>query len=67
MYEGIYNGSKKHEPDLLNVLKRSWQAGLEKIIITGGSLAESEKALELSKSDGNKTFVLNGQLSVFCL
>lgn len=52
MYEGIYNGSKKHEPDLLNVLKRSWQAGLQKIIITGGSLSESERALELAKTDG---------------
>lgn len=52
MYEGIYNGSKKHEPDLLHVLKRSWQAGLQKIIITGGSLSESEKSLAIAKSDG---------------
>lgn len=53
MYEGIYNGSKKHEPDLLNVLKRSWQAGLQKLVVTGGNLTESEKALELARSEGN--------------
>ncbi|XP_022913753.2 deoxyribonuclease TATDN1 [Onthophagus taurus] len=51
MYMGIYNGSKKHDPDLNNVLKRSWNAGLEKIIITGGNLEESVKALELTKLD----------------
>lgn len=52
MYEGVYNGSKKHEPDLVHVLKRSWQVGLQKIIITGGSLSESEKSLELTSTDG---------------
>lgn len=52
MYQGIYNGSKKHEPDLIQVLKRSWEAGLEKLIITGGSVEESKKAIELATSDG---------------
>ncbi|XP_050295866.1 deoxyribonuclease TATDN1 isoform X2 [Anthonomus grandis grandis] len=51
MYQGIYNGSKKHEPDLTHVLKRSWKSGLEKIIITGGSLKESKEAIELAKTD----------------
>lgn len=53
MYSGVYNGSKKHEPDLQQVLERTWNAGLEKIIITGGNLEESKKALELAKTDGN--------------
>lgn len=52
MYQGVYNGSKKHEPDLIPVLKRSWEAGLEKLIITGGSVEESKKAIELANSDG---------------
>lgn len=51
MYKGIYNGSKKHEPDIQYVLKRSWEAGLSKIIITGGSLKESKEAVELAKTD----------------
>ncbi|KAJ8935405.1 hypothetical protein NQ314_012824 [Rhamnusium bicolor] len=51
MYSGVYNGSKKHQPDLQQVLQRSWEAGLNKIIITGGNLEESKKALELANSD----------------
>ncbi|XP_074042324.1 deoxyribonuclease TATDN1 isoform X2 [Leptinotarsa decemlineata] len=51
MYSGIYNGTKKHEPDLQQVLQRSWDAGLSKIVITGGNLEESIKALEICRSD----------------
>lgn len=53
MYSGIYNGSTKHLPDLENVLVRSWNAGLQKIIITGGSLEDSKKAIELAKTNGD--------------
>ncbi|XP_046674379.1 putative deoxyribonuclease TATDN1 [Homalodisca vitripennis] len=51
MYKGIYNGTKKHEPDLSNVLSRAWKQGLEKIIITGTSLEESKEAVEIAKTD----------------
>lgn len=51
MYQGIYNGSKKHESDLQHVLKRSWDNGLAKLIITGGNLEESQKAIDLAKTD----------------
>lgn len=57
MYSGIYNGKQKHEGDIQNVLNRTWDSGIEKVIITGGSLTESKKALELARSDGN--FVSN--------
>lgn len=52
MYSGVYNGSKKHENDLISVLKRSWNVGLDKIIITAGSYTESLKCLELTQNDG---------------
>jgi len=52
MFQGIYHGSKKHAKDLENVFERSWQNGLDKIIITGTGLAESKTALELSSADG---------------
>lgn len=58
MYSGVYNGVKKHESDLQQVLTRSWSAGLSKIIITGGNLEESRNALELANLDG-KVFLLN--------
>lgn len=59
MYTGIYNTSKKHENDLENVLQRSWNSGLEKIIVTGGNYEESNKALELANMDGK---ILSGTL-----
>lgn len=52
MYQGSYHGSKKHVPDLDVVLNRAWTGGLDKMIVTGGSLADSNKAIEMSRSDG---------------
>lgn len=52
MYKGIYHGSKKHEDDLEAVLERAWNIGMQKIIITGGSLEESKEALQLANSHG---------------
>lgn len=52
MYQGIYHGSQKHQPDLDRVLERSWNNDLSKIIITAGNIEESKKALELARTDG---------------
>jgi TatD DNase family protein len=52
MYQGIYHGSQKHQPDLDKVLERSWNNNLSKIIITAGSMEDSKKALDLARSDG---------------
>jgi TatD DNase family protein len=51
MYQGVYNGTSCHEPDLDAVLSRAWATGVEKIIITAGTLEESRKALQLARSD----------------
>lgn len=51
MYQGIYHGSKKHSPDLDKVLARGWSGGLDKMIVTGGSLGDSKKAIELARCD----------------
>lgn len=63
MYSGVYNCSKKHEADLQQVLERSWEAGLSKIIITAGNLEDSRKALELAQQDGKKYFFICSFLS----
>lgn len=52
MFSGIYNKSQKHAADLEQVLQRSWESGIKKIIITGTSLSESKTALDLSKTSG---------------
>ena len=54
MYQGHYNGSQKHQPDLEAVLQRSWKNGIEKIMITGTSLKDSREGIELAKTDGDK-------------
>ena len=52
MYSGLYHGSQKHQGDLEAVLARAWDNGVDKIMITGGSLDDSKKALELAKTHG---------------
>ena len=49
MYSGEYNGSSKHPADLQAVLGRAGEAGVEKMIVTGGSLEESRQAVKLAE------------------
>lgn len=51
MFRGIYHTSQKHNDDFDLMLKRAKIGGVEKIIITGGSLDDSKKALELARLD----------------
>lgn len=52
MYQGIYHGLQKHQPDLDKVLERSWNNNVSKIIITAGNIEDSKKALEIARTDG---------------
>ncbi|XP_012074297.1 putative deoxyribonuclease TATDN1 [Jatropha curcas] len=52
MFKGIYNGKQCHLADIATVLSRAWSAGVDRIIVTGGSLEESKKALEIAETDG---------------
>lgn len=52
MFKGIYNGKQYHVSDISEVLKRAWEAGVERIIVTGGSLKESKEALAIAETDG---------------
>lgn len=51
MYQGIYNGSKKHEPDLKLVIERAVKRGVSHMVVTGGSLDESKRAIDLAKDN----------------
>jgi len=51
MYSGEYRGKRRHTGDLDSVLQRAWSNKLDRIIITGGTLEESRKGLNLSKTD----------------
>ncbi|CAM8884850.1 unnamed protein product [Rhodiola kirilowii] len=52
MFKGIYNGKQYHKADIAAVLSRAWSAGVERIIVTGGSLEESREALAIAETDG---------------
>ncbi|XP_042485136.1 putative deoxyribonuclease TATDN1 isoform X2 [Macadamia integrifolia] len=52
MFKGVYNGKNYHVADIPAVLSRAWSAGVERIVVTGGSLEESREALALSETDG---------------
>jgi len=52
MFKGIYHGKQSHAADIPAVLARAWAAGVDRIIVTGGSLKESREALEIAETDG---------------
>lgn len=49
VFIGNYRGKQKHKDDLEIVLARAKSAGVDKVIVTGGSLSESEEALKLAR------------------
>lgn len=49
MFQGEYHGKRYHAPDLHRVLQRAKKTGLEIIIVTAGTLEESEDAVRLVK------------------
>jgi len=52
MFQGTYHSRQKHPSDIEAVISRAGAAGIEKILITGTSLGESRKAIELAKRFG---------------
>jgi TatD DNase family protein len=55
MFQGEYRGKKVHDPDLEAVLERSKSRGVESMIITGTSLAESRDALAMAERYGTSS------------
>ncbi|KAI8562884.1 hypothetical protein RHMOL_Rhmol03G0070000 [Rhododendron molle] len=51
MFKGLYHGKQCHKPDIAAVLSRAWSAGVDRIIVTGGSLEESKEALAIAETD----------------
>ncbi|KAI9032069.1 putative deoxyribonuclease TATDN1-like protein [Hyaloraphidium curvatum] len=49
VFRGIYRGKHVHPDDFGQVLERARAAGVERVIVTGGSLSESEEALALAE------------------
>lgn len=51
MFRGIYREKLRHPSDWDQILQRSWDNHLHKIVVTAGSLAESREALLLARTD----------------
>ncbi|TPX67372.1 hypothetical protein SpCBS45565_g03815 [Spizellomyces sp. 'palustris'] len=49
MFRGTYRGKPVHTDDLEQVLQRARDAGVERIMVTGGNLKESKEALHLAR------------------
>ncbi|EIW71710.1 hypothetical protein TREMEDRAFT_67918 [Tremella mesenterica DSM 1558] len=49
MFQGIYHGKTRHDPDLDHVISRARSSGISRMLITGTSLSESRAALDLAK------------------
>ncbi|XP_053961948.1 deoxyribonuclease TATDN1 [Anastrepha ludens] len=58
MFRGVYGGKQKHTDDLHLVLERAWKQGVEKMIITVGSLNETDEALKLAQQDDRLTVTM---------
>ncbi|KAF8598168.1 hypothetical protein BDV93DRAFT_609958 [Ceratobasidium sp. AG-I] len=52
VFRGLHRGQRKHRDDLLDVLARAKAAGVQSAVLTGGSLHESNEALELAEQHG---------------
>lgn len=58
MFAGVYSGQQKHPNDLTNVLERAWKNGMDKIVITVGTINEAPHAIELAEKDG-ESFIID--------
>ncbi|KAI1316547.1 TatD DNase [Mortierella claussenii] len=47
MFRGYYHGKQVHEDDLQQVLLRAQRAGVDRMIVTAGNLADCREALDL--------------------
>ncbi|KXS19906.1 Mg-dependent DNase [Gonapodya prolifera JEL478] len=51
MFRGVYHNKRAHADDFAHVLQRARDSNVAGMIITGGTLHESQEALEIAKSD----------------
>mmetsp|Transcript_2445 Transcript_2445/g.6433 ORF Transcript_2445/g.6433 Transcript_2445/m.6433 type:complete len:339 (-) Transcript_2445:42-1058(-) len=55
MFVGVYRDKHRHEADLDDVIERSWSNGIDRMLVTAGTLDEAQRALDLARND-TRTF-----------
>jgi TatD DNase family protein len=63
---GVYHESHRHEPDLEHLWQRASRAGLKRIILTAGTLAESKEALKTAREWNKRQADLGYNLKFHC-
>lgn len=53
MFRGVYNGRQRHEDDFVDMMNRSKEHGVDRMIVTGGSLNDSRSALDIAQRYDN--------------
>lgn len=51
IFHGIYHGKQAHADDFDDILQRSFDGGVDRIIITGSDLKESRRALHMAQTN----------------
>lgn len=51
VFDGRYSGSRKHDADRQQVLEKAWQIGMQKIIVTVGTIFDCEPAFKIANTD----------------
>lgn len=64
MFQGHYNGTARHPPDLASVLGRASDAGVVRTIVTAGDVATSSEAAALAASAATTTHALYSTVGV---
>ena len=49
MYRGVYHGKQRHQEDIMDVMERAREAGVQRLILTAGCLEDSKEALKLAR------------------
>ncbi|KAJ1988181.1 hypothetical protein EDC05_005446 [Coemansia umbellata] len=60
VFRGKYRGKQAHEDDMVYILDRARSAGVVGMMVTGGSLHESKKAIELCSQQQGQLFATVG-------
>jgi TatD DNase family protein len=50
VFRGVYHGKKAHEDDLVAIISRARDVGVEKMMITGSSLKDSREAIKVAEN-----------------
>ncbi|POS82025.1 hypothetical protein EPUL_006701, partial [Erysiphe pulchra] len=60
VYQGIYNGTSRHPPDLPSVIDRARRFNCDKLIVTGSDLTSSQDAIRLAREYPNICYATIG-------